>query len=352
MDALMKLFSILALSLSVLSCGGKDGYVAFRGFAQGGNYTVKVNMKGVRQTPDQIKEVVDSLLLEVDRTLSGYNKSSMLSMLNSGETIKPNKMLCDVYAISRHFYEASDGAFDVASGPLFDVWGFGFTADKMPDDATVAEAMSRSGMGRLKADMASAIRPDGTLCAADLLLDGSSQPPVLNFNAIAQGFTCDYIAAYLHSLGIHDMLVDIGEIYCEGLNQNGDPWAIGIDRPVDGNNTPGADMQGVWHSSGSGAQGIVTSGNYRKFYVLDGKKYSHTIDPRTGRPSGNNLLSATIVAPDATTADAVATWCMVAGFKDSMLLMRELGLDACLIYDKDGTSQAWTTSGFGLSTLN
>ena len=342
----------LCLILTLFSCRDGNRYVVLGGYAQGGTYAVKLNLAGVREDPRQIQADVDSLLKEIDFTLSGYNKASLLSRLNAGDTIVPNAMLCRIYRQAYGFYEQSGGALDVSCGPLFDIWGFGFTTDSLPDPARIAAAAARSGMGRLKLALEESLSPDGTLCARDLLLDGTGEPPVLNFNAIAQGFSCDCVAEYLHGLGVKDMLVDIGEIWCEGLNPNGRPWAIGIDRPVDGNNTPGADMQGVCHSSGGTGQGVVTSGNYRKFYLKDGRKFSHTIDPRTCAPVTHNLLSATVIAADATTADAVATWCMVVGFEEAARLLQDQGLEGCLIYDREGEMQAWTTPGFNLSTGN
>ena len=104
-------------------------------------------------------------------------------------------------------------------------------------------------------------------------------------------------------------------------------------------------------SGGGAGQGVVTSGNYRKFYVRDGRKYSHTIDPRTGMPVTHNLLSATVIAPDATTADAVATWCMVLGFEEAVSLLRDEGFEGCLIYDREGEMQVWTTPAFPLSPI-
>ncbi|MBR1576361.1 MAG: FAD:protein FMN transferase [Bacteroidales bacterium] len=341
------LLSVLGL---FLSCQRQDRYIVLGGYAQGGTYSVKMNLRGVRVRPQVIQTAVDSLLREIDFTVSGYNKASLLSRLNAGETITPNEMLCRLYDLSYGFFRRSEGALDVACGPLFDIWGFGFTADSLPGPERIAEAAARSGMGRLKPTMEEALAADGTLRAADLLLDGTGDPPVLNFNAIAQGFSCDYVAEYLCGLGVRDMLVDIGEIYCAGRNPQGKSWAIGIDRPIDGNNTPGADMEGVWHSSGDAGQGVVTSGNYRKFYVRDGRKYSHTIDPRSGVPVAHNLLSATIVAEDATTADVVATWCMVLGFKDAALLLQDPALEGCLIYDTEDGMRSWTTPGFGLTS--
>ena len=140
------------------------------------------------------------------------------------------------------------------------------------------------------------------------------------------------------------MLVDIGEIYCDGLNPSGRGWTIGVDNPVDGNNSPGKDLKGIWHSDGSGC-GIVTSGNYRKFYIKDGKKYAHTIDPRTGYPVQHNLLSATVVAPTAAEADALATACMVLGAEDARSLIESLdGVEAYLIC----SDSTWKSDGFNL----
>ena len=339
---------IIVSAVLLVSCSGRDRYIQLGGYAQGGTYAVKLNAKGVRVRPEVMQQTVDSLLHEIDFTLSGYNKASLLSRLNAGETITPNRMLCEVYDISRKFYDESQGALDVSSGPLFDIWGFGFREGEMPSADEVLSARQRCGMDRLKPTMEEALRPDGTLCAQDLLVDSSAEAPTLNFNAIAQGYSSDVIADYLHSLGVHDMLVDIGEIYCEGLNASGKPWGVGLDRPEDGNFTPGADLEGVWHSSGGEGQGIVTSGNYRKFYVRDGRKYSHTIDPRVGEPVQHNLLSATIVAADATTADAVATWCMVVGLEESESIMVSHGYEGCLIYDDGGSNAIWQTAGFRL----
>ena len=185
--------------------------------------------------------------------------------------------------------------------------------------------------------------------------DGNMSPlipgicPKLNFNAIAQGYTCDKIAEYLHSLGVRDMLVNIGEIYSEGLNPSGKPWTIGVDRPEDGNmELGGKGLVGIWRGGGSG-RGVVTSGNYRKFYVKDGRKYSHTIDPRTGYPVNHTLLSATIVAPDATLADAYATYCMVIGLDEAKRFIESLDeLEGYLVYADGESMSEWASSGFNL----
>jgi thiamine biosynthesis lipoprotein len=309
----MKLKTALLAIAALVSGACTQEYVTLGGYAQGGIYSVKYNPAGVKVSRAEAQQAVDGILEQIDTTLSGYNRKSLLSRRNAGERVELNDMFREIEEISEHYRELSGGAFDVAAGPLFDVWGFGFTADSLPSEEAISAAMERC-----------------------------RKREVLNFNAIAQGYSCDKVAAYLHSIGVKDMLVDIGEIYCEGLNPKGQGWTIAIDTPSDGNNTPGASISGLWHSDG-GAYGVVTSGNYRKFYIKDGKKYAHTIDPRTGRPVDHNLLSATVIAPTATEADALATYFMVIGFEKARSWVEDHpGIEACLI----SSDLTWTSPGF------
>lgn len=342
---LAKLLFCFCLALSAASCMQTDRYIAFSGYAQGGTYTVKLNLRGVSVPAENIRDHVDSLLADIDASLSGYNKSSILSRLNAGERVVPDSLFKEMYRISHEWYVRSEGAVDVAAGPLFDLWGFGFTTDSLPSEDEVERVRQSCGFKLLKSDLESALAGDGSLTAADLLNSPSDALPVLNFNAVAQGYSCDVVARYLHSLGVKDMLVDIGEIFCEGLNPYGRPWTIGVDSPFDGNDAPGEHLQSL-HPCDTAAQGIVTSGNYRKFYVVDGRKYAHTIDPRSGYPVRHNLLSATVVAPDAASADAAATWCMVAGLEDAQSLLDRMGYEGCLIYEGESGMDMWCSDGF------
>ena len=342
------LLSVFALLLS--SCSPKDEYIVISGYAQGGTYAVKFNLNGsegrVKPSPEEIRDSIDALLLRIDRSMSGYNKNSVLSRLNAGETVVPDALFSDVYAKSMHIYHETEGVVDVASAPLFDLWGFGFSKGEFPSDEEVKASKGLSGMGRL-VDM---VTPGDSLVPSSMVKDGGVLPK-LNFNAVAQGYSCDVIAEYLYSIGVKDMLVDIGEFFCDGVNPSGKPWTIGIDRPEDGNNDIGAHLQGIFRAP-AGPHGIVTSGNYRKFYVKDGKKYAHTIDPRTGYPVSHTLLSATVVASDAMTADAYATYCMVVGPEEAKaFLSSRPDLEGCLIYDDNGTFRTWCTENFHLEEL-
>lgn len=303
------------------ACAGRSRYVQFGGYAQGGVWSVKANVKGAKARPAEIQKGIEAILEEIDTTLSGYNKRSQLSRYNAGEPVQLSPMFLEIRQAAENYKAETGGAVDCSAGPLFDIWGFGFKTDSLPSDKLVRQTLANCGKK-------------------------------LNFNAIAQGYSCDKVAAYLHSLGIKDMLIDIGEIFCEGVNPSGKPWRVGVDRPKDGNNTPGADMDGIWESDGS-ARGVVTSGNYRKFYIKDGIKYSHTIDPRIGYPVQHNLLSATIIAGSAMEADAYATYCMVIGpeaAKEFILSRPDLeGYLICSDPTGDNGMSEWNSPGFKLA---
>ena len=344
-------FIIVLTSVLVLlssSCSQKDEYVTFSGYAQGGVYSVTINLKGVDVPLDDITARVDDILTDIDNSLSGYNRGSLVSRFNAGEIIRPDSLFLNMYQHAVAFYDMTEGVVDAASAPLFDLWGFGFKTSEMPGDDLVRKTLGTCGMSRLKKDMKALVREDGTLVARDLLNDTLEVLPQLNYNAIAQGFSCDLVAAYLYSIGVKDMMVNIGEIFCDGKNPDGRPWRLGIDSPIDGNNELGANLQAIFDVP-SGPRGVVTSGNYRKFYIKDGKKYAHTVDPRTGYPVSHNLLSATIIADDAMTADAYATCCMVIGLEESKALLEtSQNMEGCLIYDQDGKFHVWTTDGFNI----
>ena len=337
----MKIFyrfiQIIVFASLVLSCGPRDRYMTVTGYAQGGTYAVKLNLNGkdgmIQASPEEIRDSIDAILARIDNTLSGYNRNSLLSRFNAGEASfeesMNDRMFMDIYQEGIRIFDETEGIVDVASGPLFDLWGFGFKSGDFPDDEEVRKVKESCGMG--------------------LML--SQKKGSLNYNAIAQGYSCDLVAEYLYSLGVKDMMVDIGEIFCDGRNPSGQPWSLGIHKPVDGNNELGAQIQGIFRAP-EGPHGIVTSGNYRKFYIKEGKKYSHSIDPRTGYPVTHNLLSATIVADDALTADAYATYCMVVGLEESMKLLESRSdLEGCLIYDEDGQFKTWCSEGFVLEEL-
>ena len=332
-----RLLLLLLSSLLLVSCNDDTTYHRIEGFAQGGTFHIVCNpLNGISE--DELRQRIGHCLQEIDFTLSGYNKGSMLSKLNAGEDVPLNDIFIDCFTRSKRIWEESQGAFDPSSAPLFDLWGFGFSNKGTVTQEAIDSLRAFIGMDLLSLEQ----REDGVhLVKAD--------PRVkLNFNAVAQGFSCDRVGAILDEIGCTNYLIDIGrEILCKGVNAVGTPWRIGLDKPIDGNFDEGADLQAIINVTNCG---IVTSGNYRNYYMENGQKFSHTIDPSTGWPVTHNLLSATVVASDATTADAYATWMMVIGVdRARRILESRADLEGLLVYDRDGEMVSYQTEN--LKTL-
>lgn len=329
--------TLAALLLSAACQSGAGTYARIEGFAQGGTYHVICRLpRGCRQ--QAVADSIDNILAGIDRSLSGYNKGSLLSRINAGEDLPLDGHFIVTFNRSVEVWNESDGAFDPSAAPLFDLWGFGFEEKDAGDaDAAIDSIKAFVGMDLFSIEE----RDDGPhLVKAD-------PRAKLNFNAIAQGYSCDTIARWLAARGCTDYLVEVGrEIVCRGMSSRGGPWRVGLDKPIDGNMDEGKDLQEIIDVTG---QGIVTSGNYRKFYIRDGQKYAHTIDPSTGRPVTHNLLSATVLAVDATAADAYATWFMVAGpEKAAAIAGSKPGIEAYLIYAQDDSMKVIHTDGIKL----
>jgi thiamine biosynthesis lipoprotein len=213
-------------------------------------------------------------------------------------------------------------------GPLVRAWGFGPDAHKSFTEAKRDSLMKLVGISKVSLIKGKLIKSDPHIS--------------LDFNAIAQGFSVDIICRFFNNLGIKNYLVEIGgEVRAKG-KKGGNLWRIGIDKPVDNNNSPGRELEAIIKISD---KALATSGNYRKFYIEDGVKYSHEIDPKTGYPVKNTLLSASVIANDCTTADGIATACMVFGTEKTIeFLGNHPEFEAFLVYsDSNGNFKTWTS---------
>ncbi len=328
--------AVLAIITITTGCSNRAAkYRTLDGFAQGGTFHL------VYELPDsnRIANLPDSLtlyFLQIDKSLSGYDSSSIVSQINRGETPALDSLFIECFNKSKEVYEATKGAFDISAAPLFDIWGFGFKGKETVTGAKIDSIRQFVGMDKLS------IVYD-TVSKAHYLQKADPRMKV-NFNAIAQGYTCDYICRKLEEMGISNYLLEVGgEIMCKGVNAKGNEWNIAIDKPLDGNFIPGEDVQAIIELSG---RGLVTSGNYRKFYIEEGEKFSHTINPETGYPVKHNLLSATVIAPTATMADAYATFFMVIGLeKAKEFLEGKDNMDALLVYGEQEQMKVFSTAG-------
>jgi len=309
------------------SCRETPTYDNFAGFAQGTTYSMVFENTG-KLNPQDLKSEVEKILREFDLSLSLYVDSSILSGVNRNEDLAVDDYFSEAFRISAEISEMTDGAFDITVGPLVRAWGFGPDDNRNFSESKRDSLLRLVGMDKVKIENGRVIK---------------ANPGInLDFNAMAQGYSVDIISDYFSSRGIKSFLVEIGgEVRVKGDKQ-GVLWRIGIDRPEDNNNLPGNDLQAVISLKD---RSLATSGNYRKFYIENGVKYSHTIDPRTGYPARNQLLSATIIAKDCATADGIATACMVIG-KDKAIefLGFHPEFDAFLVFsDNSGNYQTWTT---------
>lgn len=311
--------TVSALILFLCSGCSEGTYYTIGGYTQGGEYKITFDDTGSgwkKISHRKVTSTVEGILKEVERTLSGYDSTSTVSIFNkSCESVAANRILSELFEISWGIWEETDRMFDISGAPLFDYWGFGFKdpskmqalRDRSSTPATVDSLLEFCGMQHIS------LQRDGN----GIFLIKDDPRARVNFNAIAQGYTCDLIASAFDSIGIRNYLIDVGmEIICRGVNAKGLKWHIGIDAPIDGNMTAGQFIQDVLEVSDCG---IVTSGNYRKFFIGEnGEKYAHSINPVTGYPSRDSLLSATVIAPDAAHADAYATFCMVIGYEKAV----------------------------------
>lgn len=238
----------------------------------------------------------------VDNSLSPFNKQSIITAINNNDSIEADTLFCEVFRTAKQIYTESHGAFDPTVAPLVNAWGFGFKKGTDISSATIDSLCQLVGFDRITLN-------DKQVSKADERIQ-------LDFSAIAKGFGSDCVAHVLDSHGIKNYMVEIGgEVVVKGHNKNGNPWGIGITKPIDDSLSVNQELQTVLRLTDCA---IATSGNYRNFYYKDGIKYAHTIDPRTGYPVQHSLLSATVIADNCMRADALATAFMVLGVDSAM----------------------------------
>ncbi|RMG82283.1 MAG: FAD:protein FMN transferase [Bacteroidetes bacterium] len=344
------IFTFLALSaLIITSCGTqknqKSDYRKINGEAQGTTY--HITYKDEKKV--NYAESVDSIFKAIDNSVSFYVENSTLTKFNNCDSI------CD---IDEHFFKVlwksfevyynTNGNLDPTVKPLIDFWGFGGKEIKIfdvVDSSQIDSLMQFVGLEKIKfydSEKQSVIEFDPTKnirYTPNIKVLKTNPKIQLDFNAIAQGYTVDVISEFFLSKGIQDFLVEVGgEVRVNGKNPKGTDWTIGIDKPIE--DEMKREIQAVIKLQN---EAVATSGNYRKFIEKNGMKYSHTIDARTGYPVHHNLLSATIVAKDATTADGYATACMVMGLaKTKEFLKSHPELKTYLIYsDEQGNFQTY-----------
>lgn len=301
--------TIIILSESKQS---KPEYRKAQGFVFGTSYNVTYCYNADLQ-PD-----IEHTLALVDSALSMFNPESTISAVNSSESIQvTDTVFLKVFRRAMEISRMTHGAFDITVAPAVNAWGFGFKHAENVSQATIDSLKEITGYWKIH-------EQDGLITKDDARI-------MLDCSAIAKGFGSDMVAQMMRSKGISDFMVEIGgEIVLSGRNPKGKEWNIGISKPVDDSLSLNNELQTVIPITDIA---MATSGNYRNFYVKDGRKYAHTIDPHTCMPVSHSLLSATVFADDCATADAIATSMMVMGLDSARaLIARYPELRAYFIY--------------------
>ena len=297
--------------------------IHLRGETMGTIYNVKClpgadSSFGDRSGPERLQALVDARLAEINALMSTYDPASEISRFNASRSDAPFKVSPEtlrVLSLAQSISEVTGGAFDITVGPLVNAFGFGAGSHGRhpPDEARLQALRANVGYHLLNIDAQA-----GTVAKA--------RPGVyVDLAAIAKGYGVDAIAALLEKQGFENYMVEIGgEVRAHGVNVRGVAWRIGVERPQD-------EGQSIERVISVADVGVATSGDYRNFYMVDGKRLSHTIDPRTGRPIAHHLASVTVVDPACARADALATALMVLGPDEGAALADRLGIRALFL---------------------
>ncbi len=280
------------------------------------------------QSSDNLKQEIEAELKKVDQSLSPFNKTSIISQVNRNEPVQVNDMFCEVYNLAMKIADDTDGAFDITVAPLVNEWGFGFKKGVEPTRHAIDSLRSFVGYTKVK-------------LTEERRIEKKDPRLMLDCSAIAKGYGCDVVARLFRHKDIKNYMIEIGgEIVTCGNSEKRVPWHIGVNKPTDDSLNVSQELQVVLNVTD---MAMATSGNYRNFYYKNGKKYAHTVDPKTGYPVQHSILSATVLAKDCATADAYATSFMVMGMEGAKkILERHPELMAYLIYaDSQGRNQVW-----------
>lgn len=301
-------------------------YFQIQGAAEGTSYNIVFETENGYGIQDE----VEALISEFEGSLSVYNPNSIISKVNRNESVMLDDYFKTVFNRAKEISDQTGGLFDMSAEPLFREWGFSFKQNTVMNEDKVSQLLESIGMDKvyLDKDRLMKLHPDVKL----------------NANAIAKGYSADIIADLLDAKDIENYLIEVGgEIRTKGISPRNMAWTIGVDRPLDTNLIPGQDVQVMLSLSN---KALATSGNYRQFYLQDGKKISHTINPKTGYPVDHSLLSVTVIADDAMSADAYATAFLVAGIDGALDILEVIDdVEVLFICDEDGEFKVHYTAG-------
>lgn len=321
--------ALVAVCLMFLwACSQKKPMVAYSGFVQGTTFNIKFYCGADSSI---IKSGIDSIFKVMDKTASLYDSLSMVSKINDNLDFETSELFIRMFQKSQVVAMASSGSFDITVGPLVKAWGFWKKKGQDPDSLLIDSLKQWVGYQKVKLEGGKIVKESPRI--------------QLDFNAIAQGFTVDLVSDFLITKGIGNYIIEIGgEVLASGMKESNKNWIVGIEKPA-ADKEAGQEIQ---EKVALKNKALATSGNYRKYFVKDGLRYSHTINPFTGYPVTHNMLSATVLANNCTDADAYATAFMVMGLEKSLEFLKDRSdMEAYFIVsDSSGNFVVHFTPGF------
>lgn len=298
----MRGFIFIFSFLFFFSCSEPKQYYLLQGSVFHTSYHIKYESS--RLLDEEIKETLNRF----DLSLNPFNDQSVIYKINNNIDVEADDWFMTVFNKAMEVSERSEGTFDITAAPFINLWGFGFNKEDSVTPQLIDSLKQLVGYQKVRSEGRRIIKEHPGI--------------LLNASAIAKGYACDVVAELLDSCGINNYMVEIGgEIRVKGINPNKACWRVEITKPYDDRTGSVRERQEVLSLCEGG---LATSGNYRNFYLKDGKKIAHTIDPRTGYPAEQNMLSATVIAPDCMTADAYATAFMTLGLEKSVELAEKI----------------------------
>lgn len=325
---------VLILTLTLNSCQKNAKYIYNKGFAYGTMYSI------IYESPDgkDYQEEITAKFQEYTMIFSPYEKESTISKVNNNLDVKLEPEFITCFERATEVSKITNGAFDITAGSLINAWGFGPDERKKMTPEIVESLKLNTGYQKIQ--------------IKNKKIQKEIPEMKLDMNAISKGFTSDLIGRFLEEKGCRNYMVEIGgEVVARGKNAKQKTWTIGISKPDEDLLVSTTDLQAKLQLPNLA---MATSGNYRNFYIEDGKKYAHTIDPKTGYPVQHSLLSATVLANDCMTADAFATAFMVLGMEPGVEIARQVpGIEVFFIYaDDNGNNQVYMSENFGQFLVN
>ncbi len=311
-----------------VSCQKQAKFITNTGRIYGTLYTIKYESP----TGEDLQLDIEKEMNKLNRSLSTFDSLSVISKINRNEEVQPDNYFLTVFNRAMEISEITDGAFDITVAPMVNVWGFGFKNKENITEELIDSLKAITGYQKIMLENNKIVKEHPNT--------------MLDCSAIAKGYACDVVGDFLNLKGSKNYLVEIGgEVVTKGRKQKGKNWVLGISKP---NDDPFFANQQLKAHVKLENKALATSGNYRNFYIENGKKYAHTIDPKSGYPIQHSLLSATVLADDCMTADAFATAFMVLGIEKSIEIAEsQKGLEVYFIYsDKNGGNKSWFSEGF------